>query len=97
MGVTVTVELPAVLADSAGGRRSLEVRLDGEHPTLGDLLDLVGKVHPVLVRRLRTESGQLRRYVNVFTDGRDVRDAAGTETVLTPDAVVLVLPSVAGG
>jgi molybdopterin converting factor small subunit len=97
VGVSVTVELPAVLAESAGGRRSLEVRLDGHAPTVGDLLDLLGKVHPVLVRRLRTESGQLRRYVNVYTDGRDVRDAAGTETVLAPDAVVLVLPSVAGG
>lgn len=97
MTVKVTVELPAVLAESAGGRRSLEVQLEGDTPTLGDLLDLVGQVHPVLVRRLRGETGQLRRYVNFFTDGRDVRDAAGTETVLAPDTVVLVLPSVAGG
>lgn len=97
MSVTVTVELPAALADSAGGRRTLTVHLDGEKPTLGDLLDLVGGVHPVLVRRLRTETGQLRRYVNVYADGCDVREASGTETVLTPDAVVLVLPSVAGG
>lgn len=93
----VTVELPAALADSAGGRRSLDVQLDGDCSTVGDLLDLVGGVHPVLVRRLRTETGQLRRYVNVFADGQDVRGLAGTDTVLGPDAVVLVMPSVAGG
>jgi molybdopterin converting factor small subunit len=33
----------------------------------------------------------------VFTDGEDVRNAQGTETRLTENAVVLVLPSVAGG
>jgi len=97
MTVNVTMQLPAVLADVAGGRRTLAVQLDTADPTLSDLLDVVGCVHPHLVRRLRTESGQLRRYVNVFTDGEDVRNAQGTETPLTENVVVLVLPSVACG
>jgi molybdopterin converting factor small subunit len=97
MTVNVTMQLPAVLADVAGGRRTLAIQLDSADPTLADLLDVVGCVLPHLVRRLRTESGQLRRYVNVFTDGEDVRNAQGTETLLKENAVVLVLPSVAGG
>ena len=97
MTVRVTLELPSVLADVAGGRRTLAVEMDGNDPTVDDLLDLVAGVHPHLVRRLRTESGQLRRHVNVYADGTDVRGGAGTSTVLGHNAVVLVLPSVAGG
>jgi molybdopterin synthase sulfur carrier subunit len=97
MTVRVTLELPSVLADVAGGRRSLAVEMDRPDPTVADLLDLVAGVHPHLVRRLRTESGQLRRHVNVYANGADVRGVDGTATVLGQNAVVLVLPSVAGG
>lgn len=97
MSVRVTLELPSVLADVAGGKRSLAVELHGTDPTVGDLLDLVAGVHPHLERRLRTESGQLRRHVNVYADGADVRGVGGTGTVLGQNAVVMILPSVAGG
>jgi molybdopterin converting factor small subunit len=93
----ITLELPSVLADVAGGRRSLSVELDGEHPTVADLLDLVAGTYPHLERRLRTESGQIRQHVNLYADGLDVRSNAGTETVLDADVVVMVIPSVSGG
>jgi molybdopterin converting factor small subunit len=93
----ITLELPSVLADVAGGRRSLAVELDGEQPTVADLLDLVAGTYPHLERRLRTESGQLRRHVNVYADGLDVRASAGTATVLDADVVVMVIPAVSGG
>jgi molybdopterin synthase sulfur carrier subunit len=93
----ITLRLPSVLADVAGGRRTLAVELDGEQPTIADLLDLVAGTHPHLERRLRTESGQLRRHVNVYADGLDVRASAGTGTVLAQEAVVMVIPSVSGG
>jgi sulfur-carrier protein len=95
--VRITLELPSVLADVAGGRRSLAVELDGEDPTIADLLDLVAGTHPHLERRLRTESGQIRRHVNLYADGLDVRSSAGTDTVLEHNAVVLVIPAVSGG
>jgi sulfur-carrier protein len=97
VSVHVTLELPAVLSEVAGGRRRLAVEMDHPRPTVGDLLDLVAGVHPQLVRRLRTESGHLRRHVNVYTDGQDVRSEGGIATVLSPDAVVLVIPAVSGG
>jgi molybdopterin converting factor small subunit len=95
--VRITLELPSVLADVAGGRRSLAVELDGDDPTVADLLDLVAGTHPHLERRLRTESGQIRRHVNLYADGLDVRASAGTNTVLEHNAVVLVIPAVSGG
>ena len=93
----ITLELPSVLADVAGGRRSLAVELEGEKATVADLLDLVAGTYPHLGRRLRTESGELRRHVNVYADGQDVRASAGIHTVLDADAVVMVIPAVSGG
>lgn len=93
--MTVRVLLPGVLADLAGGCRQLEIELPPGN--LADLLDAVGALHPVLVRRVRDETGGVRRYVNVYVDGADVRGEQGLLTAVRAGAVVHVLPSVAGG
>lgn len=91
----VQVVLPGALADLAGGARKLSVEV--APGTLADLLDVLGHDHPLLARRLRDETGALRRYVNVYVDGADVRGEEGLQTAVGADAVVQVLPSVAGG
>ena len=74
----VTLELPAVLADLVGGRRTLG-GVDRPSRLSADVLDVVGGVIPHLVRVAR-RVWQLRRYVNVYADGVDVRAADGTAT-----------------
>jgi molybdopterin converting factor small subunit len=86
-----------VLADLVGGRREIAVAMDGDEATIGQVLDVVGGVHPVLVRSIRDESGELRRQVNVYADGVDIRTLKVENTPVRDGAVVLVLPSVAGG
>lgn len=87
--------LPGVLADLAGGSRHVDV--DVPAGTVRDVLDVLAANHPVLGRRLRDETGALRRYVNVYVDGDDVRGGQGLATPVPDRAVVHVLPSVAGG
>jgi len=98
-GLTMNVRLglPATLADLVGGRRELCISVDGEQATVGQVLDVVGGVHPVLERRIRDETGGLRRYVNVYADGVDIRALQTEQTSLSDGAHVLVIPSVAGG
>ena len=93
--MSVQVVLPGVLADLAGGARRLQVEAGGG--TVGDLLDDLAAEHPLLGRRIRGETGALRRFVNVYVDGEDVRYEQGLATALRDGAVVQVLPSVAGG
>ena len=93
--MTVQVLLPGVLASLAGGAKHLDVEPAGD--TLADLLDALAVEHPMLCRRIRDETGQVRRFVNVYVDGDDVRFEQGVETTVTDGAVVQVLPSVAGG
>ena len=93
--MTVQVLLPGVLAALAGGEKHLAVEPKGD--TLGDVLDVLAADHPLLGRRIRDETGQVRRFVNVYVDGDDVRFQDGLETRVRDGAEVQVLPSVAGG
>jgi molybdopterin converting factor small subunit len=53
--------------------------------------------YPVLARRLRDETGALRRYVNIYVNGDEVRRLQGLETEVAAGQEVLVIQSVAGG
>lgn len=92
----VTVRLPSVLRPRAGDRSTVDVEVP-ESATLGDLLDVLADRYPALERRLRDESGQLRRYVNFFADGEECRRLGGVSMPLRDIAEVQVIPSVAGG
>jgi molybdopterin synthase sulfur carrier subunit len=91
----VRLRLPSALRELAGGSRTLV--LAGSPATVGAALDEIAGPCPALVRRIRDETGALRRFVNVYVDGTDVRHAQGLATALTPTSEVLVLPSIAGG
>jgi molybdopterin synthase sulfur carrier subunit len=93
--MSVEVVLPGVLADLAGGAKHLALEPVGG--TLGDLLDALAAQHPMLGRRIRDETGRVRRFVNVYVDGDDIRFTAGLATTVRDGGVVQVLPSVAGG
>jgi sulfur-carrier protein len=94
--VTVEVVLPGSLADLAGGSKHVEIDV-GEDGTLAAVLDQLAEGRPLLDRRIRDETGRLRRFVNVYVDGDDVRFEQGVATPVKDGAVVQVLPSVAGG
>lgn len=82
------VRLPALLARESGGQRVFE--LDAE--TLEEAL----RALPVRDLCL-DEHGELRRLVNVFVDGQDVRGGAELATPLTERSEVLVVTAIAGG
>jgi sulfur-carrier protein len=92
--MSVTVLLPSVLRGDAGGQSRLEVGVAG---TLADVLTLLDESWPRLGRRIRDEQGGLRRFVNVYVDGEDVRQLAGMSTAVPDGAEIQVLPSIAGG
>lgn len=92
----VTVLLPGVLRDKAGGGSRLAVEVPAP-ATLGSLLDVLAKQYPALERRLRDEQAGLRRYVNFYVDGEECRHCGGADTVLREAAEVQIIPSVAGG
>ncbi|WP_369140805.1 MoaD/ThiS family protein [Modestobacter versicolor] len=94
--MTVQVLLPRLLADCTGGRTAMALDLPAA-ATVAGLLDALAADHPVFDRRVRDETGALRRHVNVYVDGEEVRRLAGLSTPVPRDAEVMVVQSVAGG
>ena len=92
----IAVVLPSVLQPLAGGQTVLTAPADGP-VTVGTLLDAVTSDFAVLARRLRDETGALRRFVNIYVDGDEVRRLQGLDTEVSPGQEVLVIQSVAGG
>jgi MoaD family protein len=94
----VQVRLPHALADLTGGERqtSVEAGAAGAEPTVSGLVAVLDARYPGAAARLLDESG-LRRYVNVYVNGRDVRLGAGLATPLHEGDAVWILPSSSGG
>jgi molybdopterin converting factor small subunit len=94
--VQVQVLLPGVLREHAQGQDEVQLEL-ADGADVGAAVAELAERWPELGRRLRDETGALRRHVNVFVDGDDVRALSGVESGLRPGSVLHVLPSVAGG
>ncbi|MGY3565281.1 MoaD/ThiS family protein [Sinomonas sp. RB5] len=94
--MSVTVVVPSVLAPASGGRTQFELP-DASARSVREALDAVGRDYPVLGRRIRDERGELRRHVNIYVDGEDVRRGGGLATPVAPGQEVLVIQSIAGG
>ena len=92
----ITVVLPSILQPLAGGQSILTAPAD-RPVTVAELLDALTADYAVLARRLQDETGALRRFVNIYVDGDEVRRLQGLETEVSPGQEVLVIQSVAGG
>jgi MoaD family protein len=90
--MAVTVKIPAQLRAATGGEGEIEV----EGATVGEALEAVFQRHEGLRERI-TEGGELRRFVNVYVAGEDIRFKDGLETALGDGDEVTILPAVAGG
>ena len=86
--MAVTVLVPSLLANQAGGEKKFEV----EGATLGDAL----RALPIR-DLLFDEAGQLRPLVNVYVDRQDMRMRDGLETSLEGGEEIRVVAAIAGG
>lgn len=93
---SVIVEVPQVLSAALGGERRHELAVDG-HATVGSVLDELGTGHPGFARRVRDETGAVRRYVNVFVGRDNIRDLDGLATEVRAGETIMIIASVAGG
>ncbi len=88
----ITVKLPTQLRDTVGGAASVQA----EGTTVGEALESVFEQHGQLRERLYQDGG-LRRFVNVYLGGEDIRFLDGLETSVPAGAELTILPAVAGG
>lgn len=87
------VHLPAELRARTGDRATVEVA----GGSVREIIAALDQLYPGLRFNFCTETGELRPFVNVFVDGRNVRFASLLDTPVAAGAVVHIVHSVAGG
>jgi sulfur-carrier protein len=91
--VSVSVRVPTILRTYTKGESEVSV----EGSTLTEVLDSLDASYPGIKARVLDESGELRRFVNVYVDNDDVRFADGLRTAVTDGGQISIIPAVAGG
>ena len=91
--MAVTVKIPTQLRAVTGGEAETAVE---DAATVGDVLDGLYERYDGLRDRM-AEDGDLRRFVNVYVGGEDIRFLDGLDTAVDDGDEVTILPAVAGG
>jgi molybdopterin synthase sulfur carrier subunit len=91
--VAVTVKIPTQLRSVTGG----VAEATAEGSTVAEVLDSLYETHGELRERIAGDDGGLRRFVNIYLSGEDIRFLDGLDTEVPDGAELTILPAVAGG
>ena len=91
--MSVLVKIPTPLRSLTQNKESV----DGDGASLQQLVDGLDATYPGMKTRLCDETGALRRFINVYINGEDVRFLDGLQSPLKQGDEVSIVPAVAGG
>ena len=91
--MSVRVRIPTPLRPATDGVAEVNM----EASDVGALIVELETRYPAIRGRLRDESGALRRFVNLYVNGEDVRFKDGLGTSLSAGDELSIVPAVAGG
>jgi len=88
-----SIRIPAPLRGFTRGRDEIEVRAG----TVRQALEALEREHEGFLRHILDESGDVRRFVNVFVDSTNIRSLSGLDSTVESGSVISIVPAVAGG
>ena len=88
-----TVRIPSPLRRYTNNQSKVE----SNGANIAELIDNLEAQYPGVKMRLCDESGQIKRYVNIFINGEEIRTLQGSDTAVTATDEVSIIPAMAGG
>ncbi|HEY5627255.1 MAG TPA: MoaD/ThiS family protein [Nitrospira sp.] len=89
----IKVRIPTPLRPLTKGQGEVEAQASD----IANMIETLNQAHPGLKDRLCDESGELRRFVNIYVNEEDIRFLKGKETSLNDGDEVSIVPAIAGG
>jgi molybdopterin converting factor small subunit len=86
------IRIPAVLSETGGSRK---VDVGGD--TVLDALRAYSDEHGPELEGDVLEDGEVKEYINVYVNGKDVRDLDGVTTSVDEDDEIRIIPAASGG
>ncbi len=91
--MAVLVRIPTPLRAMTKGSAEVQVTAG----TVSDLIEDLERQYPGLRDRLVEESGEIRRFINIYVNQEDIRFLQGEKTALKQGDEVSIVPAIAGG
>ncbi len=91
--MSVSVRVPTPLRKLTQGADEVDVQGD----TVKALVDDLERKFPGIKERICDESGKIRRFVNVYVNGDDIRFLQNLETSVRDGDSISIVPAIAGG
>lgn len=91
--MSISISIPTPLRGLTDNKDTVEV----EATTIENMIDVLDGKHPGVKDRLVDPQGNLRRFVNFYVNGEDVRFLEDKKTVLKANDEVSIVPAIAGG
>ena len=91
--MNITVQIPSALRRHTDGTGKVTCSATN----LDELFSDLDQKFPALKPHLRDESGQIRRFLNVYVNEEDIRFLGGATYAFQDGDEVLLVPSIAGG
>jgi sulfur-carrier protein len=92
----ILFNIPGPLREFTMNQSNLQIDVPPGSDLRAALLSLFA-VCPGLRDRVLTESGELRRHVNIFVGNEDIRYSGGLTTPVSVGAEVSIVPAISGG
>ena len=89
----VQVRIPTPLRKLTGGSES--VNADGAN--VAAVVESLERDYPGMKNRVLDESGTVRRFVNIFVNGEDIRFLGQLDTPVKEGDELSIVPAIAGG
>lgn len=91
--MAVTVRIPTPLRKFTGGSESVEAN----GATIGAIVQDLESRHAGLQERICDEAGKVRRFVNIYLNGDDIRFLSSLDTPVKEGDELSIVPAIAGG
>ncbi len=91
--MSIKVRVPTPLRSLTGGQSDVTASGDSVASAISDL----EAQYPGMANRIYDETGEVRRFVNLFVNGEDIRFLDGTGTKLNSGDELSIVPAMAGG
>lgn len=91
--MAVVVRIPTPLRAMTKGAAEVQ----SEAATVSDVITDLERQFPGLRDRIVEESGEIRRFVNIYVNSEDIRFLDGDKTPLKSGDEVAIVPAIAGG
>ena len=89
----IKVRIPTTLRPLTKGQGEVETKAG----SVVEMIEALNNTHPGIKDRLCDETGELRRFVNIYVNEEDIRFLKGKDTSLKDGDEVSIVPAIAGG